>query len=31
MAFDEMLAERIRKQLGKRAGLVEKKMFGGLA
>jgi hypothetical protein len=31
MAFDEMLAERIRKQLGKRAGLVQKKMFGGLA
>ena len=31
MAFDEKLAERIRKQLGKRKGLTEKKMFGGLA
>ena len=31
MAFDTPLADRIRKQLGKRAGLVEKKMFGGLA
>jgi len=31
MAFDEKLAERVRKQLGKPAGLVEKKMFGGLA
>ncbi len=31
MAFDERLAERIRAQLGKRRGLVEKKMFGGLA
>ena len=31
MAFDEELATRIRKQLGKRAGLSEKKMFGGLA
>ena len=31
MAFDNALADRIRKQLGKRAGLVEKKMFGGLA
>ena len=31
MAFDDKLAERIRKQLGKRRGLTEKKMFGGLA
>jgi TfoX/Sxy family transcriptional regulator of competence genes len=31
MAFDERLAERVRKQLGKRKGLSEKKMFGGLA
>ena len=31
MAFDEALAARIRKKLGKRAGLTEKKMFGGLA
>ena len=31
MAFDNTLAERIRKQLGKRKGLTEKKMFGGLA
>jgi len=31
MAFDEELAARIRKRLGKRAGLSEKKMFGGLA
>jgi TfoX N-terminal domain len=31
MAFDEELAARIRKRLGKRAGLTEKKMFGGLA
>jgi TfoX/Sxy family transcriptional regulator of competence genes len=33
MAFDEGLAERIRKQLGKRKDrdLVEKKMFGGIA
>ena len=31
MAFDDQLAERIRKQLGKRRGLTEKKMFGGLA
>ena len=31
MAFDETLASRIRKSLGKRAGLVEKQMFGGLA
>ena len=31
MAFDSALAERIRKRLGKRAGLTEKKMFGGIA
>ncbi|MCI0353682.1 MAG: TfoX/Sxy family protein [Acidobacteria bacterium] len=31
MAFDDKLAERIRKRLGKRAGLAEKKMFGGIA
>ena len=31
MAFDERLAERIRRQLTKRKGLTEKKMFGGLA
>jgi TfoX/Sxy family transcriptional regulator of competence genes len=31
MAFDEQLADRVRKALGRRAGLVEKKMFGGLA
>lgn len=31
MAFDGALAERIRKRLGKRTGLVEKQMFGGLA
>jgi hypothetical protein len=31
MAFDVALAERIRTQLGKRRGLTEKKMFGGLA
>lgn len=31
MAFDDKLAERIRKQLGKRRGMTEKKMFGGLA
>ena len=31
MAFDEQLAARIRKHLGKKKGLVEKKMFGGLA
>ena len=30
MAFDERLAERVRKAL-KRPGLIEKKMFGGLA
>ncbi|MBF8248811.1 MAG: RNA methyltransferase [Bacteroidetes bacterium] len=31
MAYDEKLAERIRNQLGKRKGLIEKKMFGGIA
>jgi hypothetical protein len=31
MAFDEQLANSVRKQLGRKAGLVEKKMFGGLA
>jgi hypothetical protein len=30
MAFDDALAQRIRKRLGKRAGLTEKKMFGGI-
>jgi TfoX/Sxy family transcriptional regulator of competence genes len=30
MAFDENLAARIRTQLGKRQGLAEKKMFGGI-
>ena len=31
MPYDERLAERIRKQLGDRRDVVEKKMFGGLA
>ena len=31
MAFDEKLAGRIRRQLGKRKGLTEKQMFGGIA
>jgi hypothetical protein len=31
MAFDENLAERVRRQVGKRNGMSEKKMFGGLA
>ena len=31
MAYDEELADRIRALLGSRAGLTEKKMFGGLA
>ncbi len=31
MAFDNTLAERVRKQLHKRADVQEKKMFGGLA
>ena len=31
MAYDEDLANRIRELLGSEQGLVEKKMFGGLA
>ena len=31
MAYDEALAERIRDLLGKRKGITEQKMFGGLA
>ena len=31
MAYDEALAARVRKHLGKRKGIAEKKMFGGLA
>lgn len=31
MAFDAKLAARIRQRLGKRAGLVEKQVFGGIA
>jgi hypothetical protein len=31
MAFDEQLAGRVRAALGKKKGLVEKKMFGGVA
>jgi TfoX/Sxy family transcriptional regulator of competence genes len=31
MAYDEQLASAVRKHLGRRTGLVEKKMFGGLA
>jgi hypothetical protein len=31
MAFDEKLAARIRRRIGKRSGLSEKAMFGGLA
>jgi len=31
MPFDTTLADRIRKRLGKRPGLTEKKMFGGIA
>lgn len=30
MAFDEALAERIRKALSRKKGVTEKKMFGGL-
>ena len=30
MAFDTQLAERMRKLLGERPGLTEKKMFGGI-
>ena len=31
MAFDEQMAEEMRAALGRRTGLVEKRMFGGLA
>src|SRR5499426_117281 len=31
MAFDERLAQRIRGSLGRRKGLAEKQMFGGIA
>jgi hypothetical protein len=31
VAYDEALAERIRELVGSERGLVEKKMFGGLA
>ena len=31
MAYDEFLAERVRAAIGARRGIVEKKMFGGLA
>ncbi len=31
MSFDTKIADRIRKKLGKRKGLTEKKMFGGIA
>lgn len=31
MPYDEELADRIRKVLEKRSGVVEKKMFGGLS
>ena len=31
MAYDEELAERVRRALTPREGLVEKKMFGGIA
>jgi TfoX/Sxy family transcriptional regulator of competence genes len=31
MAFDEKLAERIRKQLAGQDGVMEKRMFGGVA
>ena len=30
MAYDNALAERIRKQLGRRPGMIEKSMFGGI-
>jgi hypothetical protein len=30
MAFDERLADRIRRVLGRRRGLSEKRMFGGI-
>ena len=31
MAFDAELADRIRKALGTQSGIVDKKMFGGIA
>ena len=31
MAYDEKLADRVRKMLGRRKGITEKKMFGGLS
>ncbi len=31
MSYDETLAQRIRRIIGKRRGAIEKKMFGGLA
>ena len=31
MAYDEQLADRIRRVLGSRPDVIEKKMFGGLA
>lgn len=31
MAYNEQLATRVRKALGRRKGLKEQKMFGGLA
>jgi hypothetical protein len=31
MAYDEKLAERVRKSLAQAPGIVEKKMFGGVA
>jgi hypothetical protein len=31
MAYDESLAQRIREALGARRGVIEKKMFGGIA
>jgi TfoX/Sxy family transcriptional regulator of competence genes len=31
MAYDEGLAQRVREQMARRAGVTEKKMFGGLA
>ena len=31
MAYDEMLADRIRRAVGQRPDVTEKKMFGGLA
>lgn len=30
MAFDEALADRIRKGLGRKKGITERKMFGGI-